>query len=89
VLEFRLNSCDWNRVGRIAACLLLLSYLAYSSTLKNGGYIFLRNVVGLKITGFLDCGHRPVFYKLENTTFRKLDLFPSSREGRVIKVNTF
>jgi hypothetical protein len=25
-------------------------------------------------------GHRPVFYKLENTTFRKLDLFPSSGE---------
>jgi hypothetical protein len=25
--------------------------------------------------------HRPVFYKLENTTFRKLDLFPSSGEG--------
>jgi hypothetical protein len=24
--------------------------------------------------------HRPVFYRLENTTFRKLDLFPSSGE---------
>jgi hypothetical protein len=23
----------------------------------------------------------PVFYELENTTFRKLDLFPSSGEG--------
>jgi hypothetical protein len=29
-------------------------------------------------TGFLDCVHRHVFWKLERTTFRKLDLFPSS-----------
>jgi hypothetical protein len=34
-----------------------------------------------RITGFSDFGHRPVFYKLEKTTFRKLDLFPSSGEG--------
>jgi hypothetical protein len=34
----------------------------------------------LKITGGSDFIHRPVFYKLENTTFRKLDLFPSSDE---------
>jgi hypothetical protein len=27
---------------------------------------------------FLDFVHRPVFYKLENTVFWKLDLFPSS-----------
>jgi hypothetical protein len=33
------------------------------------------------ITGFLDFVHRPEFYKQENTTFRKLDLFPSSGEG--------
>jgi hypothetical protein len=26
----------------------------------------------------LDVAHRPVFQKLENTTFQKLDLFPSS-----------
>jgi hypothetical protein len=26
--------------------------------------------------------HHPVFEKLENTTFRKPDLFPSSGEGR-------
>jgi hypothetical protein len=25
--------------------------------------------------------HRPVSYNIENTTFRKLDLFPSSGEG--------
>jgi hypothetical protein len=25
--------------------------------------------------------HRPVFYRLENTTFRKLDLFPSLAEA--------
>jgi hypothetical protein len=34
----------------------------------------------LKIAGSLDFVHRPVFYKLENTTLRKLDLFPSSGE---------
>jgi hypothetical protein len=33
------------------------------------------------ITGVLDFFHCTVFYKLENTTFRKLDLFPSSDEG--------
>jgi hypothetical protein len=32
------------------------------------------------ITRFLDFVHRPVFQKLENTTFRNLDLFPSSGE---------
>jgi hypothetical protein len=36
----------------------------------------------LRITGFLDFVHHPVFKKLENTTFRELDLFPSSGEGR-------
>jgi hypothetical protein len=35
-----------------------------------------------RITGFLDFFHRPIFYRVENTTFRKLDLFPSSGEGR-------
>jgi hypothetical protein len=30
-----------------------------------------------RITGFLDFFHRPVFWKIENTTFRKLDLFSS------------
>jgi hypothetical protein len=34
-----------------------------------------------RITGFSDCIHRPVFYKLENTAFRKLDLFRSLGEG--------
>jgi hypothetical protein len=33
-----------------------------------------------RIIGFLDFVHRPVFYKLEDTTFQKLDLFPSSGE---------
>jgi hypothetical protein len=32
-------------------------------------------------TGFLDFVHRPEFYNQENTTLRKLDLFPSSGEG--------
>jgi hypothetical protein len=35
----------------------------------------------LGITRGLDFVHRPVFEKLENTTFRKLDLFPSTGEG--------
>jgi hypothetical protein len=35
----------------------------------------------LRITGFLDSVHRPVFSKLENTTFRKPHLFPSSDDG--------
>jgi hypothetical protein len=35
----------------------------------------------LKISVFLDFFHRPVFERLENTTFRKLDLFSSSGEG--------
>jgi hypothetical protein len=39
-----------------------------------------------RITGFLDFVHRLVFYKVGNTTFRKLDLFPSS--GEVGKVPT-
>jgi hypothetical protein len=32
------------------------------------------------ITEFFGLFHRPVFYRLENTTFRKLDLLPSSGE---------
>jgi hypothetical protein len=32
-------------------------------------------------TKLLDFVHRPDFYKPENTTFRKLDLFPSSGGG--------
>jgi hypothetical protein len=35
-----------------------------------------------RITGFLDFVYRPAIYKLENTTFRKLDLFPSSCGGK-------
>jgi hypothetical protein len=34
----------------------------------------------LRITGFFGLFHRLVFWRLENTTFRKLDLFPSSGE---------
>jgi hypothetical protein len=34
-----------------------------------------------KITGFMDFVHSPEFWMLENTTFRKLDTFPSSGEG--------
>jgi hypothetical protein len=34
-----------------------------------------------RITEFLDFVRRPLFYKLENTRFRKLDMFPPSGEG--------
>jgi hypothetical protein len=37
--------------------------------------------VALITTKLLDFVHRPDLYKPENTTFRKLDLFPSSGEG--------
>jgi hypothetical protein len=35
----------------------------------------------LRIFGVLDFVHRPIFQKIENTTFRKLDLFPFAGEG--------
>jgi hypothetical protein len=34
-----------------------------------------------RITGFSDFFYLPVFYRKENTTFRKLDLFPFTGEG--------
>jgi hypothetical protein len=40
-----------------------------------------RNTKSLITTKLLDFVHRPDFYKPENTTFRKLDLFPSSGGG--------
>jgi hypothetical protein len=49
---------------------IYLSKLAYSS------YDVPSKI--LRITGFSDLVHHPVFWKLENTTFWKLDLFPSS-----------
>jgi hypothetical protein len=45
----------------------------------SNSYITLHKI--LRITGFSDFVHRPVFYKLENTAVRKQDLFPSSGEG--------
>jgi hypothetical protein len=36
----------------------------------------------LRIAGLLDFVHRPEFQIPQNTTFRKLDLFPSSGEGK-------
>jgi hypothetical protein len=39
-------------------------------------------VYNLRITKFLDFVYRTEFQKLESKTFRKLDLFPSSGEGR-------
>jgi hypothetical protein len=45
-----------------------------------------KNLVNLGSAGFLDFAHRPEFYILENTTFRELDLFPSSGEGKEISI---
>jgi hypothetical protein len=39
------------------------------------------HVLILRIIGFLDVFHLPVFWRIENTTFRKLNLFPTSGEG--------
>jgi hypothetical protein len=36
--------------------------------------------MSLRITKFLDFDHRPEFWTLENTTFRKLDVFLFSGE---------
>jgi hypothetical protein len=46
----------------------------------SNSYITLHKI--LRITGFSDFVHRSVLYKLENTMFRNLNLFPSSGEGR-------
>jgi hypothetical protein len=37
--------------------------------------------MSLRMTKFLDCVHRPEFFKLEDTTFRKLYLSVSSGVG--------
>jgi hypothetical protein len=42
---------------------------------------FLRWCITLRITEFYGFTQRLVFQKIENTTFRKLNLFPSSNEG--------
>jgi hypothetical protein len=42
---------------------------------------FWRWYMTFRITKFLDLVQRPIFKKLENTTFGILDLFPSSGEG--------
>jgi hypothetical protein len=59
-----------------------LSIVRYSKDWRTqhfGNWISLRP----QVKGELNFVHRPVFLKLENTTFRKLDLFPSSDEGVV------
>jgi hypothetical protein len=38
-----------------------------------------------RITEFSDFVHLPVLQELENTTFRKLDLFPASGDGGGVK----
>jgi hypothetical protein len=40
-----------------------------------------KRILVFRITRFLNFVHRLVFYKLENITFRKLDMFSSSGEG--------
>jgi hypothetical protein len=49
---------------------------------RNDLHMVLIHVCDIYITTkLLDFVHRPDFYKPENTTFRKLDLFPSSGKG--------
>jgi hypothetical protein len=43
------------------------------------GHLY-KQISVFRITGFLDFVHCPVFWKLENTTFQKVDLFLSSPE---------
>jgi hypothetical protein len=38
------------------------------------------NILEHRVTWFLDFFHRPVFFGSRNTTFRKLDVLPSSGE---------
>jgi hypothetical protein len=46
--------------------------------------VSIQNEIILRITGFLEFSRHPVFYKLQDMTFRKLDLFPfSGEEGKV------
>jgi hypothetical protein len=44
----------------------------------------MQNLMGsltFRITGLVGFVHRQPLYEIENTPFRKLDLFPSSDEG--------
>jgi hypothetical protein len=41
-----------------------------------------------RITGSLVFFHRPIFQKIENTTFRKLDLFPKRRVFYLLEYRT-
>jgi hypothetical protein len=45
------------------------------------GFYIPEDYILLITTKLLDFVHHPDFHKPENTTFRKLDLFPSSGEG--------
>jgi hypothetical protein len=53
---------------------LTSSFLELNTTVVVDSIGFWRWCIILRITGFLEFVHRPVFQKLENTTFRKLDL---------------
>jgi hypothetical protein len=52
---------------------------------QNSYHVFpsIRNKIMARITGFSDFGHRPIFQKLKNKIFRKLDLFPFLGEGEL------
>jgi hypothetical protein len=61
----------------LSLCLSIYLYVSIYLCLS----IYMSVCLLLGITRFLDFVRRPVFYKLENTTFRKLGVFPSSGEG--------
>jgi hypothetical protein len=77
----RSHRCENLRPNSTAFSELLseLSFCNAGNSIDSKG--FSRGCVILRITGCSDFVHRPIFWKLENTMFRKLDLFPSSGEG--------
>jgi hypothetical protein len=78
--EARLLICATARpeiASRLAFCIVIAcSVCLYIAILCVKDFRLLRITVF-----FSDFVRRPVFYKLRKTTFRKLDLFPSSGEG--------
>jgi hypothetical protein len=60
-------------------CAFLVIVNTYMHITLVGSKGFWRWCMTHRITEFLDFFHRPMFYKIENTTFRKLDLFPKRR----------
>jgi hypothetical protein len=72
------RTSDEHYVGH---CSLSATYLTSTEFRKYDIIFVVETRLCFRITGFLDFFHHPVFKRLENATFRKVDLFPSSGEG--------